>query len=85
VCDRGRRDRWRRPHLHQQGGTVNANAITPLTIPTGSTVDNSGTLEATSGGDLIIDDSVKNSKIIEALGAGAMVVMDGLALQFPGS
>jgi hypothetical protein len=61
------------------------NANTPLTISTGNTVDNSGTLEATSGGDLIIDDSVTNSKIIEALGAGAIVVMDGLALQFPGS
>ena len=56
-------------------GTVNANAASPLTISTGNTVTNSGTLEATSGGDLVIDDNVKNSKVIEALGAGAAVTI----------
>ena len=57
-------------------GTVNANSpVATLTIDTGSTVVNSGTLEATSSGSLIIDDSVTNSKVIEALGSGAIVTI----------
>jgi hypothetical protein len=57
-------------------GTVDANrAGGTLTINTGSTVVNSGTLEATTSASLVIDDSVKNSKIIEALGSGAAVTI----------
>ena len=57
-------------------GTVNADSpVASLTIDTGSTVVNSGTLEATSSGSLVIDDSVTNSKVIEALGSGAVVTI----------
>ena len=57
-------------------GTVNADSpVASLTIDTGSTVVNSGTLEATSSGSLVIDDRVTNSKVIEALGSGAVVTI----------
>ena len=57
-------------------GTINATTSAPLTISTGNTVINSGTLKATSGGNLVIDDSVTNSKLIEAFGGGATVTIE---------
>ncbi len=48
--------------LNQAKGTINANVSgETLTIDTGNTVINKGTLEATGGGALIVDDAVKGS------------------------
>ncbi len=55
--------------------TINNVAITgTLTIDTGATFTNLGTLEAAAGATLQIDDSVSNSGTIELNGAGAAVV-----------
>ncbi|MFZ0422007.1 MAG: hypothetical protein WAL80_03930 [Xanthobacteraceae bacterium] len=55
------------------GGTIDADAAgATLTLDTGGTIDNAGTLEATNGGTLLIDDSVHNSGTIAAL-AGSSV------------
>ena len=58
-------------------GTINANnGAAPLTINTGAnTVTNSGTLEATSAGHLVIDSNVNNSRTIEAVGTSATVTI----------
>ena len=57
-------------------GVVNANRTSALTLDTGSTVANSGTLEATSSGNLVIADNVSNARIIEALGSAATVQIE---------
>ena len=48
-----------------------------LTIHTGNTVTNAGTLEATNGGTLQIDDAVTNSNMIEAHDLGSAIVLAG--------
>ncbi len=61
------------------GGTIDADvAGGTLTIDTGSTVTNSGTLEATKGATLQIDGSVDNTAngVILATGAGSDVTID---------
>ncbi|HEX3945322.1 MAG TPA: Ig-like domain-containing protein, partial [Rhizomicrobium sp.] len=58
-------------------GTIDANDRTALVLNTGSnTITNAGMLEATSSGGLDIDSNVDNSKIIEALGTNAKVVLE---------
>ncbi len=56
-------------------GVINANKATPLVIDTGATVvTNAGTLEATTGGNLLLNGVVDNSAgTISAIGAGAVV------------
>ena len=61
-------------------GIINANQSTAaLTINTGTNViTNSGTMEATNGGDLNIVSAVNNvGGTIEAIGAGSVVVLQG--------
>jgi fibronectin-binding autotransporter adhesin len=48
-----------------------------LTIHTGNTVTNAGTLQATNGGALQIDDAVTNSNMIEAHDLGSAIVLAG--------
>ena len=57
-------------------GIINATAAAPLIINTSNTVINSGTLKATSGGNLVIDDSINNTKTIAAVGSGATVTIE---------
>jgi autotransporter passenger strand-loop-strand repeat protein len=61
-------------------GIVDANINSTgssLALKTGNVISNSGTLEATAIGGLIIDDSVDNSGEIAALGAKAHVLLSG--------
>jgi hypothetical protein len=46
--------------VNRADGIIDANATNPLTIDTGNTVLNYGTMEATGGGSLVIDDPVSN-------------------------
>ena len=62
--------------LDNASGTIEALGGT-LTIDTGNTVTNAGTLEAVSGAVLQIDDSVDNSGTIKAVGAGSTVSLTG--------
>jgi hypothetical protein len=54
-------------------GTINADDTTALTIDTGNAVTNSGTLEATAGGGLVVDGAVTNEGIIAADGANVTI------------
>ena len=71
---------------NESGGTIDANEPGfALTIHTGHTVTNAGTLEATTGGPvgvignetLKIEDAVDNSGTIESSGAASVVQIDG--------
>ncbi len=56
------------------GGTIDANVSgEALTINTGNAVTNTGTLEASNGGTLLIDDAVNNSGAGNALIEGGIV------------
>jgi fibronectin-binding autotransporter adhesin len=59
-------------------GTINANnGAASLTINTGAhTITNSGTLEATSTGGLVIDSNVSNFRTIQALGTSTTVTIE---------
>ncbi len=59
--------------FNETGGTVDGSGET-LTLDTGNTVTNAGTLEATGGGTLTIDDSVDNTGTITADGGNVDVV-----------
>jgi hypothetical protein len=56
------------------GATINANGTSALVINTGNAVTNSGTMEATGTGGLIIDDAVTNSATIAANGGKVTIV-----------
>jgi hypothetical protein len=68
-------------------GAIDADAQgLTLQVFTGETVTNSGLMEATAGGDLIINDNVQNSDptsnvpgTIEAVGAGSVVQFGGIS------
>jgi hypothetical protein len=63
---------------NQSGGVIDANADGgTLTIHTGSTVINAGTLEATNGGTLAIDDGINNFNTIEADGGAIKITITG--------
>jgi len=56
------------------GGTIDANVSgETLTVNTGNTITNTGTLEASNGGTLLIDDAVNNSGAGNALIEGGIV------------
>jgi hypothetical protein len=61
------------------GGTIDADVTgARLTIDTGATVTNTGTLEATNGATLLIKDSVNNTGgVITAMGSAATVQLAG--------
>jgi hypothetical protein len=65
------------------GGVVNANqAKETLDVHTGNTVTNNGTLEATGGGTLKIEDSVINTaEFITASGLGSDIELSGATLE----
>jgi hypothetical protein len=73
--------------LDNQAGAIDANsAVAPLRIETDTFVTNSGVMEATAGGDLIINDNVQNSDptshiagTIDAAGSGSVVQFAGLS------
>ena len=68
--------------LHNEtGGTIDANVSggSTLTLNTGSTIINDGLLEATNGGNLVIDDSVNNANLVVADG-GTVTVGSGGAI-----
>ena len=74
--------RWpqRCPHNlvldNEVGGVVDANINdSTLTIHTGNTVINAGTLEATNGGTLQVDDAVTNSNVIAAHDSGSAIIL----------
>ena len=56
---------------------INANGTSALTINTGNAVTNSGNMEATGTGGLIIDDAVTNSATIAANG-GKVTILGSL-------
>jgi hypothetical protein len=56
------------------GAMINANGTSALTIDTGNAVINSGTMEATGAGGLIVDDAVTNSATIAANGGKVTIV-----------
>jgi hypothetical protein len=62
---------------NETAGVIDANQSSPLTINTGADeVINFGTMEATAGGDLVIDSNVNNQGgTIEAVGAGSTVTL----------
>jgi hypothetical protein len=64
-------------------GTIDANvADATLTIETGQVVTNTGTLEATHGGILEIDDNVCNiGGTIAAHGCGSVVALEGVTIK----
>jgi hypothetical protein len=72
---------------NQTGGVVNVDqAIGTVTIHTGNTVTNAGTLEATgSGSALEIFDSVTNSGTIGSYGSHSSVVLQGATLDNSGT
>ena len=83
--------------VNEAHGTIDANiADTPLVLETGNTVINSGTLEATNGGSLQINDAVNNAggtieaasgstvDIHGAINGGSATVAGG-ALEFDGA
>ena len=58
------------------GSVVNADQTgKTLTVHTGNTVTNAGTLEATNGGTLQIDDAVTNSNVIAAHDSGSAIIL----------
>jgi autotransporter passenger strand-loop-strand repeat protein len=62
-------------------GTINADTAFTLTIATGSnTVSNSGTLEATASGGLMIESDIANARTIEAIGADATALISGATI-----
>src|SRR5579862_7230017 len=67
---------------NEVGGTIGADLIgKTLTVHTGNTITNAGTLEATSGGTLVIDDDVTNTDgTIAAHGSGSVVELDGVTV-----
>ena len=55
--------------VNEAGGTIDANVPgSTLTLDTGDAITNYGTLEATNGGTLVIDDSVNGNGMIEVNG-----------------
>ena len=63
-------------------GTVDANFVgETLTVDTGSTVTNTGTLEATAGGTLVIDDRVDNAGGTIAASGASQVELYGATIQ----
>ena len=61
---------------NETGGSIDANLNgKTLTVDTGNTDTNAGTMEATNGGTLVLDDSVNNSGTIEAIG-GTITIDD---------
>ena len=63
---------------NQAGGTIDADVNgQEFILDTGNTVTNAGTLEATNGGTLQIDDAVTNSNMIEARDLGSAIVLAG--------
>jgi len=81
---------------NEAAGTINANISgDTLTLYTGNMIDNAGTLEATSGGILQIDDSVCNSggtvdanggtvDIAGAISGGSAIIEGGGMLEYGG-
>ncbi len=54
--------------INEAGGSIITNLpYSPLTIDTGNTITNAGTLEAGPNGGLTIDDNVDNSGLVEAI------------------
>jgi hypothetical protein len=58
---------------NQSNATIDADGSNTLTIHTGNAITNSGTLEATGSGGLVIDDAVTNSGTIEANGGNVTI------------
>ena len=63
---------------NQTSATIDANGANPLTIDTGNSLANAGTLVATGAGGLFIDDTLINTGMIEANG-GNVTVGDDLS------
>ena len=60
--------------VNETSGVIDANGAKPLILETGTTIDNYGTLEASNGGVLQIDDAVDNFGSGHALIAGGKMI-----------